>query len=294
LVTSLWLYTMQQELKEKIKMANRETKVVVVAPNFGSSLHVAISEHLKKWLKPEEISRRSVTDDIGMQGERLKQALVQVNPSALIAISVRPDSDTIAAYTAANVPIVLIDEELSGVSTITTDNRLGGQIAGEYFVAKGRKKISIVSGKTKVRGGYNAEQRLMGFQQALSAGKLSILPGGLIEVANYSRDDGIAVMPKLLHIGVDAIFCAAADRCALGLLSVAKERGIRIPEDIAIIGFDDLLVAQLSTPKLTTIKQPLIEIAEAAYKMAVIHRDEILRRPQRIVFKPELVIRQSA
>jgi LacI family transcriptional regulator len=275
-------------------MANRETKVVVAAPNFGSALQIAISEHLKNWLKPEEIARRSVTDDAGMQKERLKQALVQTNPSALIAISVRPDSDTIAAYTAADVPIVLIDEETAGVSTITTDNRLGGQIAGEYLIAKGKKKIAIVSGKTHMQGSYNAEQRIKGFQQALSAGKLSILPECMIEVTHYSREDGISVMPKLLHKGVDAIFCAAGDNCALGLLSVAREQGVRIPEDIAIMGFDDLLIAQLSTPKLTTIRQPLNEMAEAAYKLAVVHRNEILRKPQRMMFKPELVVRQSA
>jgi LacI family transcriptional regulator len=275
-------------------MTNRETKVVVAAPNFGSPLQIALSEHLKKWLKPEEIARRSVTDDAGMQKERLKQALVQTNPTALIAIDIRPDSDTIAAYTAANVPIVLIDEETAGVSSITTNNCLGGQIVGEYLIAKGRKKIAIVSGRTQVQGGYNAEQRLKGFQQALSAGKLSVLPECMIEVIHYSREDGISVMPKLLHIGVDAIFCAAGDNCALGLLTVAREKGVRIPEDIAIVGFDDLLIAQLSTPQLTTIRQPLIEMAEAAYKMAVIHRDEILRKPQRVMFKPELVVRQSA
>jgi DNA-binding LacI/PurR family transcriptional regulator len=275
-------------------MANRETKVVVAAPNFGSALQVAISEHLKKWLKPEESARRSVTDDAVMQKERLKQALVQTHPTALIAISVRPDSDTIAAYTAANVPIILIDEETAGVSTITTDNRLGGQIAGEYLIAKGRKNIAIISGKTQVQGSYNAEQRINGFQQALRAGKLSILPGCMIEVIHYSREDGISVMPKLLHIGVDAIFCAAGDNCAAGLLTVAREQGVRIPEDIAIVGFDDLLIAQLSTPALTTIRQPLKEMAEAAYKMAVVERDEILHKPKNVIFKPELVVRQSA
>jgi LacI family transcriptional regulator len=61
-----------------------------------------------------------------------------------------------------------------------------------------------------------------------------------------------------------------------------------------MVGFDDLLIAQLSTPKLTTIRQPLIEMAETAYKLAVIRRDEILRKPQRVLFKPELVVRQSA
>jgi LacI family transcriptional regulator len=275
-------------------MTNRGAKVVVVAPNFGSSLQVAISEHLKKWLNPEEMTRRSVTDDASLQNERLKEALVQSKPTALIAISVRPDTNTIAAYSTANVPIILIDEETDDVSTITTDNRLGGQIAGEYLIAKGRKKIAIISGKTHVKGGYNAEQRIKGFQQALSAGKLSISPGCMIEVIHYSREDGISVMPKLLHLGLDAIFCAAGDNCALGLMTVAKERGVRIPEDIAIVGFDDLLIAQLSTPKLTTIRQPLIEMAEAAYKMAVNQRDEILLKPHRVIFKPELVVRQSA
>jgi len=111
---------------------------------------------------------------------------------------------------------------------------------------------------------------------------------------HYSREDGIEVMPILLDAGVDAIFCTAGDNCALGLITVAKERNVRIPEDIAIIGFDDLLIAQISTPKLTTIRQPLKEIADAAYKMAVIQGEEILSKPQKIVFKPELIVRQPA
>ncbi len=275
-------------------MAIQVTKVVIVAPNFGSALQIAMSENLKKWLKPEEIVRRSVTDDASVQNERLKQVFVQTNATAMIAISVRPDPDTISFYAAAGVPIVLIDEETAGVSTITTDNLIGGQIAGEYLIAKGRKKIAVVSGKTQVRGGYNAEQRIKGFQQALGIGRLSITPEGLIEVIHYSREDGISVMPKLLDIGADAIFCAAGDICATGLLSVARERRVRIPDDVAVVGFDDLPIARLSNPELTTIRQPLMEMAEAAYDMAVVHRDEILRKPQRVVFKPELVVRQSA
>jgi LacI family transcriptional regulator len=251
-------------------------------------------EQLKKLIKPEEITLRSVTDDAAVQKERLECALEQAKPTALIAMSIRPDSETVALYTAASVPIILIDEEIAGLSTICTDNCMGGRIAGEYLVKKGRKKIAIVSGRTQVKGGYNAEQRLKGFQQALSAKNLSVPLGCTIEVPHYSREDGVEVMPRLLDAGVDAIFCAAGDNCALGLLSVANEQGKQVPEQIAIVGFDDLLIAQLSTPPLTTIKQPLEKMAEAAYKMAVIHRDEILNRPQRAVFNPELVIRRSA
>jgi LacI family transcriptional regulator len=275
-------------------MANRETKVVVAVQTFQSSILIAMSDHLKKLFKQEEIVLRSMTGDTAAQQDHLKRVLTQVKPTALIAMDINPDPDIVSAYTAAKVPIVLIDEEGLGVSTIATDNCMGGRIAGEYLVAKGRKKIAIVSGRTQLKGSYNAEQRLKGFQQALRAKGLSIPQGCMIEVPEYSREDGIEVMPKLLDAGVDAIFCAAGDNCALGLITVAKERKVRIPEDIAIVGFDDLLIAQISTPKLTTIRQPLMEIAEAAYKMVVIQRDEILRKPQKIIFKPELVVRQSA
>jgi len=113
-------------------------------------------------------------------------------------------------------------------------------------------------------------------------------------VLHYSREDGVSVMPKLLDLGVDAVFCAAGDNCAAGLLAVAREKKVRIPEEVAIVGFDDLLIAQLTNPQLTTIRQPLKEIAEAAYKMVVDQRDDILHKPQRVVFKPELVVRRSA
>ena len=275
-------------------MTDRDKKIVMAAPTFKSAIYVALHDQLKKLFKSEEIALRSLKDDSIMQNERLMQALEQVNPNALIVIDISLDPDTIAAYTAANIPIVLIDEKAEGVSMISTDNIKGGLIAGEYLIRKGRKKIAIVSGRTKAEGGYNAEQRLKGFQQALSAKGLSIPLGCAIEVTNYTREDGLEVMPRLIDLGVDAIFCAAGDNCALGLMTVAKEQGKRIPEDIAIVGFDDLLVARLSTPALTTIKQPLEKIADAAYKMIVIDRDEILQNPRNLVFNPELVIRQSA
>ena len=195
-------------------MPNQETRVVIAAPTFGSPFHISMIDNLRKLFKPEQMAQRSVTDDVDIQKERLKQALEQTKPTALIAISIRPDSDTIAAYTAGNVPIILIDEETPGVSTITTDNYEGGRIAGEYLIKKGKKKIAIVTGRTKVKGGYNAEQRLKGFQQALKAKGLSLPQGYVMEVMHYSREDGIEVMPKLLAMGVDAIFCAAGDNCA--------------------------------------------------------------------------------
>jgi LacI family transcriptional regulator len=278
-------------------MTNQSLKIVVTAPYFGSSFQIAILDHFKKLLNPENMSFRSSTGEVDKQGESLKKMLTENKPTVLIAISMCPHPDIISLYKKNNVPIILIDEEANGATTIATDNSMGGQIAAEHLISKGRKKIAIVTGRVQARenyaGNYNARLRLKGFNEALRHKGLAIPSGCAIEVPNYSREDGVAAMPKLIDAGVDAIFCAAADNCALGLLSVARERGIRIPDDIAIIGFDDLPIAQLSTPGLTTIKQPMKEIVEAAYKMATTERDEILKNPKKVLFKPTLIIRQS-
>jgi len=92
-----------------------------------------------------------------------------------------------------------------------------------------------------MEGGYNAEQRLKGFQQALKTKGLSVPQGCMIEVPQYSREDGIEAMPKLLDAGVDAIFCAAGDNCALGLITVAKGTEDAHPRRYRNCGFDDLL-----------------------------------------------------
>ena len=275
-----------------------QSKIVVTAPYFGSLFQIAILDHFKKLITPENLSFRSSTGEVDKQIESLKKMLAENKPTVLIAISMCPNPDIISLYKTNNVPIILIDEEANGATTIATDNFIGGQIAAEHLISKGRKKMAIVSGRTQSRenyaGNYNARLRFKGFNETLKHKGLSIPAGCAIEVPNYSREDGAAAMPKLIEIGVDAIFCAAADNCALGLLSVARERGTRVPEDIAIIGFDDSPIAQLSTPGLTTIKQPMKDIVEAAYKMSTEHRDEILKNPKKVLFKPELILRQSA
>jgi LacI family transcriptional regulator len=235
---------------------------------------------------------------VDKQVESLKKILVENKPTVLIAISMCPNSDIMSLYKTNNVPIILLDEEAEGASTIATDNYAGGYIAAEHLILKGRKKIAIVTGRIKAGenygGNYNARLRFDGFKEALKNNGLTIPIGCAIEVPNYSREDGVAAMPKLIEAGVDAIFCAAADNTALGLLSVARDKGIRIPEDIAVIGFDDIPIAQLSTPGLTTIRQPMKEIVEAAYKMATTQRSEILNHPKKVLFKPEIIVRQSA
>ena len=167
-------------------------------------------------------------------------------------------------------------------------------MAAEYLISNGRKRIAIVSGRTKVKGGYNAEQRMNGFRDAFATSSQPFSEDLAVEVQFYSREEGAEVMPLLLEKGIDAVFCAAGDDCAIGLLTAAKEMGKKIPEDVAIVGFDDTLIAKVSSPALTTIKQPLERIAETVYKHTMKNSLDLLQNPQRTMFHPEMVIRQSA
>lgn len=275
-------------------MENQEKVVLIMAPSFESVFHAAFYQQIKKFYKRDEFLFRSITDDESVQKECIESALEQIHPRILIAVSVRPDDSTVQAYKSANVPIILIDEEMAGLSTVSTDNYIGGRMAAEYLISNGRKRIAIVSGRTKVKGGYNAEQRLNGFRDAFASSDLPFSEDLAVEVQFYSREEGVEVMPKLLNKGIDAVFCAAGDDCAIGLLTAAKEMGKKIPDDVAIVGFDDTLVAKVSSPALTTIKQPLERIAEAAYQHTMKDALDLLQNPRKTMFHPEMVVRQSA
>lgn len=275
-------------------MLAAQKRVLIVAPSFETAFHAAIYKEFKKLFKPQECLFRSITGNESTQKKQLTTALEQINPGVLIAVSIRPDKSTLDLYTAANVPIILIDEEMAGLTTISTDNFIGGRIAAEYLISRGRKKIGLVCGRTDVKGGYNAAQRRNGFMDALMQANYTFSENHVVEVTNYSREEGFEAMPHFLDQGVDAIFCAAGDDCAVGLFTAAKEHGIRIPEDIAVIGFDDTLIARVSTPTLTTIRQPMDKIAETVFDICMTKGNTLLKAPHKTMFHPEIVVRNSA
>jgi LacI family transcriptional regulator len=271
-------------------------RIVIVAPTFDSALQAKVLGMVRAHLQPgQDLQLLPVTDDPKVQKERLLKLLQKSRPAALIAVDVSPDESTVAAYVAAGAPVVVIDEEAAGAATVTTDNLRGGWLAADFLAKKGRKRIAVVSGQTSVKGGYNALQRVNGVRQALSAHKLTIPEGCLIEVAHYSFSDGVESMARFLDEKreIDAIFCAAGDVCAGGLVKEARQRSVKIPADIAIVGFDDMDIARIITPPLTTIRQPLQEMADAAYRMAVVERATTLENPRSVVFQPVLVERES-
>ena len=271
-------------------------KIAVAAANFSHAFPSQMLFMLQSSLGAgQTIIQCSTAGMADSEKDRLDKILEKNSPSALIGICIKPDASTVEKYTSAGAPVILIDEEAAGASTVTTDNFSGGYIAGEYLAKSGKKKIGVVSGRMRIEGGFNAMQRVSGFIKALADNGLTMPEGGLIEVVNYSYNDGAEAMAKFLDdkTGLDGIFCAAGDMCALGMLKTARERGVNIPVNCAIVGYDDIDVARTSKPALTTIRQPIDRMAAAAFELAAGGRGSAAK-PQKITFNPEIVKRASA
>jgi DNA-binding LacI/PurR family transcriptional regulator len=93
---------------------------------------------------------------------------------------------------------------------------------------------------------------------------------------------------------VDAIFCAAGDATATGILAEAQARGVKVPEQIAVVGYDDSPLAAISTPPLTTVRQSAEKMAAEALRLVSLASGEILVAPRKVLLAPELVVRRSA
>lgn len=276
-----------------------DQRIGVASLSLGAGFPGLVYSLLRKQLRPgQEFVECSTV--LQKTPERLRERLMGLletapRPTALIGICVRPDAQTVAAYRAARVPMVLVDEEVAGASTVASDNFAGGLLAARHLYMTGRRAMALVSGMTHLDGGYNALERRRGFVKGLAEGNLTLPPERSIEVMNYSRKDGVEAMEQFVREGrkLDAVFCAAGDVCATGVLSVAAQLGLEVPRQLAVLGYDDNPVAQASAPPLSTIRQPLERIAREAHHLATAEPAAILERPRKLLFEPEVVTRAS-
>jgi len=277
-----------------------DARLAVVSVSFGSSFPGLVYAQLRKHEQPGRLELESTTVkryDPEFRRARLLGLLEgATRPTALIALCIRLDRETIDRFRAARVPVVLVDEEAEGASTVACDNRAGGYLAGQHLARAGRRRIAVVCGRRDETEGFNALQRVMGFEAALAERGLALASEDVVEVVEYSRADGKNALAALLdrRRPIDAVFCAAGDACAAGMLATARERGVKVPEQLAILGYDDNPLASLTDPPLSTVRQPLEKIADQVFRLATERSTEILAEPKTIVFSPELVLRATA
>ncbi|MEU6394596.1 LacI family DNA-binding transcriptional regulator [Streptomyces sp. NPDC046939] len=168
------------------------------------------------------------------------------------------------AATAPAVPLVLLGERSphGAADHVAVDNVTAADEATSHLIGLGRRRVAAIGLQPHLHNG-TALQRAEGYVRALDRAGLPQLPGAQRPVAALHRADGARAMTELLDGGTapDAVF-AFSDELALGALHVAHERGLRVPEDVAIVGFDDIEDGRYSHPPLTTIAPDKRQIAE--------------------------------
>jgi len=185
--------------------------------------------------------------------------------------------------------IVTVDERVHGLAApfVGSDNRRGARAAAELALARGHCKFGIIAGPT---GLWTAEQRLAGYREALVAAGID--PDAVPTVrGDYRLESGRSAAAELLP-QEPTVILAANDLMAVGCLQHALDAGLRVPRDLSVVGYDDVPLATVVTPALTTVRQPAREMGRVAAKLLL---DGIEDRevPESVDLAPELVERDS-
>lgn len=188
---------------------------------------------------------------------------------------------------ASGVPFVSFGRpvDLQAVSYVATDNETAAYGAVGHLLALGRRRVALLVGSLEP---YASQERLAGYRKALAHRGLHV-DEGLIAVAGMSN--GYGATRSLLQRGPDAIFFAT--RMALDVARALREASLRVPDDVALIGFEDLPLAQQLDPPLTTVSQPMGAIGKHLVGMLLDILENGAEPPRRLVFSQELVVRQS-
>jgi DNA-binding LacI/PurR family transcriptional regulator len=194
-------------------------------------------------------------------------------------------------------PLVLLGERVSDgpLDHVAIDNVAAATEATAHLVASGRRRIAAV-GVQESAVARTAHLRLSGYREALDAAGVAEDPALLVPAAAYHRSDGAQAVHRLLEDGhrPDALFCFN-DLLALGALRALRERGVRVPDDVAVVGWDDIEDGRYSTPSLSTIRPDKAQIADMAVQLLAARLGIGARNPPKeTVAGHELVVRESS
>ncbi|WP_340539793.1 LacI family DNA-binding transcriptional regulator [Nocardioides sp. GXZ039] len=219
----------------------------------------------------------------------------QQRVQGLLVTPVDPESPSLDAVRDRGTPVVIVDRTRTGSAfcSVAVDDVLGGRIAIEHLLDRGHTRIAFVGGPPDLG---QVRDRLVGSRAAwadagLPEGDLTETLTPTLDV-EAGREAGarIAGLPKSRR--PTAAFCAN-DMTALGLLQHAIGNGVRVPEDLAIVGYDDIQFAGAAAVPLTSVRQPRTELGRAAAELAIDEATNPAHEHQQVIFTPELVARES-
>jgi LacI family transcriptional regulator, repressor for deo operon, udp, cdd, tsx, nupC, and nupG len=271
----------------------KETKIIlVVVPDITSAFfskvlrgieHVAVNNGYQVILGDTE-------NDIEREKEYIN-LLLQKQADGMVLLTARLNKTNLEEIS-EHFPMVLACEYMDGlnVPTVSIDNISSARKATEHLIKLGHTKIAHITGPINV---ILSRDRMRGYQQAMMSHELDI-DSAYIQEGDFSFESGYNQTLKLLALEnpPTAVF-AFNDEMAMGAIKAAKDSGLKAPEDLAVVGFDNVKMSSVIEPNLTTINQPKYEIGKKAMELLlkIINGESINKK--KFVMKDELVIRES-
>ncbi|MBA2721137.1 MAG: LacI family DNA-binding transcriptional regulator [Chloroflexi bacterium] len=225
--------------------------------------------------------------------ERTATYLAAGHVDGILLVSLHGDDPLPDRIARAGIPFVVGGRPLRGhaASFVDVDNRGGARSAVEHLLAAGRTTIATIGGPGDMGAGVD---RLAGYRDALADAGLTADPS--LEIAgDFTQGGGAAAMEQLLAArpDIDAVF-AASDLMAAGAIAVLEAAGRRIPQDVAIVGYDDSPVASTTRPRLTSVRQPIEEMGQEMARLLLAAVDGSDPVQRRVILATELVRRASS
>lgn len=238
--------------------------------NYTLSLFLIGSKEDEEKIYPR-ISRRGLLDGILVQSGQIGDQLI----------------DRLAN---SKIPIVIAGSPFhtNGISYIDVDNINATYHAVKHLVQLGRKRIGTITGPDNSTVSIDRKE---GYLKALVEQSWEVDESLIVE-GDFTEASGYHAMQQLLPANPDAVF-AASDSMAIGAMRAVREAGLRIPDDIAFVGFDDLPIATSTECRLTTVRQPVLEFGAKAVEVLIDIIENGIKPARRVIMGTELIIRDS-
>jgi LacI family transcriptional regulator len=198
--------------------------------------------------------------------------------------------DAVLQRLAQRVPLIAVGREVRGLNehSVIMDNTTGMSQITQHLIDLGHRQVAYIGGAERLQ---DAVDRRLAFLSTMRAAGLEV-PAALVANGGFTEEGGIQAAEQLLDSGLPfTALCCANDQMALGARLTLHQRGIRVPDDVSLTGFDDLLTSSLMTPPLTTVRQAVNEMGRTAARSAVslLRGETVCKR----MFSPELIVRES-
>jgi LacI family transcriptional regulator len=218
--------------------------------------------------------------------------LIEKGVDGLVLVSAGDDKEAMGLLENRAIPKVIVDRDISGLhmDSVLVDNQQGGYEAANFLIKLGHKKIGCITGPSNVTPSW---QRVKGFKKALQENDLPV-DESMIATGDFKSRGGSEGLKRLMQGNVipTAIF-VCNDMMAIGALNAAHELGVNVPERLSLVGFDDIALASLIIPNLTTVAQPKYKLGETGAELLLKRINDRERSESRIVLETQLVKRAT-